>query len=93
MNCPKCGTEMIEGEATVRGTGIGLGIFGLSYQYLWFRTPNSKKEKIIPPNGIVKAWRCRDCQLLTVGQQTKLEEKLASAGRRFGESVKTKKPN
>lgn len=93
MKCPKCGTEMVEGEATVRGTGIGFWIFGLSYQYLWFRSPHGQKEKIVPPNGIVNAWRCRDCQLLTIVQGTKLEQKLADAERRLGKSVSKTKAN
>ena len=42
MECPICKFEMESGHASVHGTLIGVLLFGMSREHLWFQGDQSK---------------------------------------------------
>lgn len=67
VKCPYCGTGMIPGEASIKGTFLEFLIVGLSAQHLWFkRDDGSKKEKIIHSGDQRAGHQCPKCGAVTV---------------------------
>ena len=69
MKCPDCSADMIEGEATVRGTLIGFLAVGFSHQHLFFKPHggtsgnNASRKKILPSGNVTMACHCGSCGL------------------------------
>ena len=84
MKCPKCGDEMIEGEATVQGTPSGLFFFGLSNQHLWFRDRSGGKDLLVSSNGTADACRCPKCGITVLTERPGLDDGMAEAGLKIG---------
>ena len=47
MECPICKFEMESGHASVHGTLIGVLLFGMSREHLWFQGDQSKHLTVV----------------------------------------------
>lgn len=69
MNCPTCGVEMVEGEASVRGTLLGSLFVGFSHQHLFFKRKKNRdgnramRKKILSSGRTTRAYHCEKCRL------------------------------
>jgi hypothetical protein len=61
MNCPKCETPMERGLAEIHGTSSGFLIFGKSYQPLFFTDSEGNESKVLSPDTVKAALRCKKC--------------------------------
>ncbi len=66
MRCPYCNKRMVKGVVAVHGTILGLVIYGLSRQDLWFHSDGNQKEKILESGAKRYAWRCASCDCTTI---------------------------
>jgi len=73
---------MESGVATVEGTIGGFLIAGLSCQHLFFK--GDKNKKVIPSNETVSAYRCHDCGITVVEDETHLSKAFGNAVRTLG---------
>ncbi len=88
MKCPKCDDEMVDGEATVRGTPSGFFFFGFSNQHLWFRDRSGVKDLVVPSNGTTDACRCPKCGITVLTERPGLDNGIAEAGLKIGHAFK-----
>jgi hypothetical protein len=55
---------MHDGEIRIRGTLPGFFFFGLSWQHLWWTTPDGSRERLIESGDRSAAKRCPQCGLV-----------------------------
>ena len=65
MECPICKFEMERGHASVHGTLIGVLLFGMSREHLWFQGDQSKHRLLKSKNGLA-ASHCSECGTLVM---------------------------
>ena len=75
---------MESGTSTVEGTFTGFLFVGFSYQHLFFKKKKGKKEMIVPSNATVAAFRCEECGITILKDQTQMEDMFSKAGRSLG---------
>jgi len=90
MDCPFCNTQMEPGNLTVRGTGCGLLLFGLSYQHCWFDPEEGQAELFVsnkigrmathPSCGSYReASRCPECYTVVAPGDDEMIERAVQA--------------
>jgi hypothetical protein len=64
--CPYCGSQMNVGKAKIQGTFWGFLLFGLSYQHLYYETPDGTENLIMKSRAQKEAYLCNNCEGLFI---------------------------
>lgn len=74
---------MEQGSVMVEGNFGGFLFFGLSHQNLEFTGEDGAKV-VLPSNSRSSGYRCEACRLTLVEEETDIDRKAASLGKKLG---------
>lgn len=79
MKCPKCTSEMAEGEVVIKGSVLGFLLIGLSWMRLLFTGSDKRSVVVLKPWIRKSSLLCLSCKTVIIYPDTvKAEEESRS---------------